>query len=52
MVRALSDAVAGCVLWLPIKVAKHYLSPVTDMLDSLAQMTNDEIDNRIKENPL
>lgn len=37
------------VLWLPIKVARHFLEPVTDMLDRLGEMTNDQIDEALKE---
>ncbi len=33
------------LLWLPIKVTKHLLEPVTDMLDSLDQMSNEELDD-------
>lgn len=40
------------LLWLPIRVAQHFLEPVTDMLDRLGEMTNEEIDKHFKENPL
>jgi hypothetical protein len=40
--------ILDALLWLPIKVAKHFLEPVTDMLDRLGQMSNEELDDYYK----
>jgi hypothetical protein len=37
--------ILDALLWLPIKVARHFLEPVTDMLDRLGEMTNEQIDD-------
>lgn len=39
-------------LWLPLKVVKHFLKPVTTTFDTFAEMSNQAIDDYIKENPL
>lgn len=55
MVRALSTVVIDGMLWLPSKVAGHFLRPVTTMFESLdaagdrlASMTNEELDAHFK----
>lgn len=40
------------LLWLPIQVAKYFLKPVIMTADTFAEMTNQAIDDYIKENPL
>jgi hypothetical protein len=34
------------VLWLPIKVAQHFFKPVTKTFESLAELSNEELDKR------
>lgn len=34
-----TELVLDVILWLPVKVIGHFLQPVTDMLDSLAENT-------------
>lgn len=40
-------------LWVPIKVARHFLKPVVVTFESLAELSNQELDIHfdIKENP-
>lgn len=40
------------LLWAPITVARHFLKPVTTTFESFSVMTNQAIDDYIKENPL
>lgn len=41
------------LLWVPIKVVGHFLKPVTVTFESLAELSNKELDSHfnIKENP-
>lgn len=41
------------LLWVPIQVAKHFFKPVTTTFQSLAELSNHELDIHfnIKENP-
>lgn len=45
--------ILDCLLWMPIKVARHFLKPVVVTFESLAELSNHELDIHfdIKENP-
>jgi len=43
--------ILDAVLWLPIKVLRRFL-PATSTFDSLAEHSNQAIDDYFKENPL
>jgi hypothetical protein len=39
------------LLWLPVRVIHYFLWPMTTTAETFAEMTNQAIDDYIKENP-
>ena len=43
--------ILDALLWLPVQVVLYFFQPVTATCETFAEMTNQAIDDYIKENP-